>query len=76
MHQRSMLGLFDNDLTGRSFAQSGHQFLVVGFDQGPGSFEQLFGPLSRYQHQLEAVGNMPQAVFDCDSSHRHLSSNA
>jgi hypothetical protein len=65
----SAFGLFDCDLTGRDFAQRGNHFFVVRFHQRPRTLEQLFRAARRAEHQLEAVGDVFEAIFYGYSCH-------
>jgi hypothetical protein len=65
----SAFGFFDCDLTGRDFAQRGNHFFVVRFHQRPRTLEQLFRAACRAEHQLEAVGDVVEAIFYGYSCH-------
>jgi hypothetical protein len=65
----SAFGFFDCDLTGRDFAQRGNHFFVVRFHQRPRTLEQLFRAARRAEHQLEAVGDVVEAIFYGYSCH-------
>ena len=69
--QELLLG-FQADLAGGDFAQGGHAGLVARFDLGRVALAQHAGAVGRSQHQLEAVGDLLQAVFDGDAGHVFL----
>ena len=54
---------------GGDFAQRRYYFFVVRFHQWPRALEQLFGAPRRTEHELEAVGNVLQAIFNGNSCH-------
>src|SRR5208282_5275813 len=66
---RSGVGFFDRDLAGGDFAQRRDYFFIVRFHQWPRALEQLFGAPGRAEHELEAVGNIFQAIFNGNSCH-------
>src|SRR5208282_5753568 len=73
---RSGVGFFDRDLAGGDFAQRRDYFFVVRFHQWPRALEQLFGAPRRAEHELEAVGDVCQAIFNGNSCHYQQLSGA
>ena len=53
------------------FAQGDHRvFVVIAIDRQLLAAAQIACPLGSKQHQLKAVGNAFNAIFDCDARHR------
>ena len=61
--------VLDSDRASRHLAQGGDNFLVVRVHQGPIALEQLLGAAGGRQNQLEAVGNLLEAIFYSYSRH-------
>ena len=69
---RKILAFFwldDLDLARSDFTQGGYDFLVAGFHQRTRTLEQLLGAARPAQHQLEAVIDVFEAVFNSYTSH-------
>ena len=54
------------------FAQRGHAGLVLGFDLGGVALAQHAGTVGGCEHQLKAVRDLDETVFDGDAGHGML----
>src|SRR4051812_9654145 len=63
---RNLLEHFKTDMAGRDFAQSGYAGLVFALDLGRVALAQHARAVSGGQHELKAVGNLVEAVFNGD----------
>lgn len=70
---RNLLEHFDADLALGNFPQRGHTRLVLAFDLGCVTLAQHAGAVGRCEHELEAIRNLQQAIFDGDAGHEDLS---
>src|SRR5271169_3590300 len=61
---------FNPDLLRGNFAQRSYRRLVLCIDLGSVPLRQLAGTISCRQHELEAVRDMSQAIFNRDAGHR------
>ena len=65
-----VLRITKTNLRGGDFAQGCDDLLVVAFDEGAGSFEELLGAASAHENELKAIGNFFLTVFDRDTRHK------
>jgi hypothetical protein len=59
----------DADLASSNFAQSGHAWLVLTFDLGGVALAEHASAVSGAQHQLKAVRDLLEAIFNSDAGH-------
>src|SRR5438270_107795 len=59
----------DADLAGRDLAQRRDAGLVLGLHLGCMTLAQHARAIRRREHELEAIGNLGEAVFDSDAGH-------
>ncbi|HAJ12323.1 MAG TPA: hypothetical protein DCM06_07145 [Comamonadaceae bacterium] len=69
---RHLLEHLEADLAGSDFAQRRDGGLVLAFDLRGMALAEHAGTVGGGQHQLEAVGDLLQAIFDGDACHRDL----
>jgi hypothetical protein len=60
---------FDANLASRNFAQGGHAWLIFAFDLGSVALAQHTSAVSGAQHQLKAVRDLLEAIFNSDAGH-------
>jgi hypothetical protein len=60
---------FDADLTRSDFAQSGHAWLVLAFHLGGVALAEHARAIRGAQHQLKAVRDLLEAIFNSDAGH-------
>jgi len=66
---RNLAQHFQANLAGGDFTQSGHAGLVARFDLGGVTLAQHASAVGGSQHQLEAVRDLLQAIFNGDAGH-------
>src|SRR5262249_59119387 len=63
------VGVLDPNLGGTDLTERGDDLLVVRTDQGSRAFEQLLRAPGGEQHELEAIGDVLEAVFHGNACH-------
>lgn len=62
-------GLVETNLAFGDLAQGGYARFVIASDQAPGAVGNLTRPLGGEDHQGESIGDLVQAVFNCNACH-------
>jgi hypothetical protein len=60
---------FNADLASSDFAQSGHTRFVLAFNLGSVALAEHASAVSGAQHQLKAVRDLLEAIFNSDAGH-------
>jgi hypothetical protein len=67
--ERHFLEHLDADLAGSNFAQGGYTWLVLALNFGGVTLAEHAGTVSGCQHELEAIGDLFQAIFNGNTGH-------